>query len=79
MKKRSVEQAFSEAAPDYDAWVKQALPAYDELFSVAVESIPFAHERPLEIADLGAGSGAIALALGKECIPRHAGSGPHAI
>ena len=57
MKKRSVEQAFSEAAPDYDAWVKQALPTYDELFSVAVESIPFAHDRSLEIADLGAGSG----------------------
>jgi tRNA (cmo5U34)-methyltransferase len=57
MKKRSVEQAFSEAAPEYDTWVKQALPAYDELFSVAVEIIPFAHDRPLEIVDLGAGSG----------------------
>ena len=57
MKKRSVEQAFSEAAPEYDTWVKQALPTYDELFSVAVEIIPFAHDRPLEIADLGAGSG----------------------
>lgn len=57
MKKRSVEQAFSEAAPDYDTWVRQALPAYDELFSVAVECIPFAHDRPLSIADLGAGSG----------------------
>ena len=57
MKKRSVEQAFSEAAPDYDTWVRQALPAYDELFSVAVECIPFAHDRPLAIADLGAGSG----------------------
>ena len=57
MKKHSVEQAFSEAAPDYDTWVKQALPAYEALFSVAVEIIPFAHDRPLEIADLGAGSG----------------------
>ena len=57
MKKRSVEQAFGEAAPDYDVWVKQALPAYDELFSVAVECIPFTHDQPLNIADLGAGSG----------------------
>ena len=57
MKKRSVEQAFSEAAPDYDVWVKQALPAYVELYSVAVEIVPFAQDRPLEIADLGAGSG----------------------
>ena len=60
MKKRRVEQAFSEAAPDYDTWVRQALPSYDELFSVAVEIIPFAHDRPLEIADLGAGSGLFA-------------------
>ena len=57
MKKRSVEQAFSDAAPHYDTWVRQALPTYDELFSVAVEIIPFAQDRPLEIADLGAGSG----------------------
>jgi tRNA (cmo5U34)-methyltransferase len=57
MKKRSVEQAFGEAAPDYDSWVKQALPTYEELFAVAVEIIPFAHDRRLDIADLGAGSG----------------------
>lgn len=61
MKKRSVEQAFNEAAADYDAWVKQALPTYEELFSVAVEIIPFAHHRSLDIADLGAGSGLFSL------------------
>ncbi len=60
MKKRSVEQAFSQAAPEYDIWVKQALPAYDELFSTAVEIIPFAHDRPITVADLGAGSGLFA-------------------
>lgn len=60
MKKRSVEQAFSEAAPEYDTWVKQALPTYDELFSVAVEIIPFAHDRRIAVADLGAGSGLFA-------------------
>ena len=41
-RERSVEEAFDEAVPEYDAWVRQALPSYDELFSVA---------------DLGAGSG----------------------
>jgi len=60
MKKRTVDQAFSEAAPQYDAWVKQALPAYDELFAVAVEIIPFGHAKVIEIADLGAGSGLFA-------------------
>jgi tRNA (cmo5U34)-methyltransferase len=57
MKKRTVEQAFSDAAPEYDTWVKQALPTYDELFSVAVEIIPFERDQEIEVADLGAGSG----------------------
>ena len=60
MKKRTVEQAFSEAAPEYDSWVKQALPTYDELFSVAVEIIPFEHDQRITVADLGAGSGLFA-------------------
>lgn len=60
MKKRRVEQAFDEAAPEYDTWVKQALPTYDELFSVAVEIIPFAQDQPIAVADLGAGSGLFA-------------------
>jgi tRNA (cmo5U34)-methyltransferase len=57
MKKRTVEQAFSEAAPEYDTWVKQALPTYDELFSIAVEIIPCGYAKVIEVADLGAGSG----------------------
>ena len=60
MKKRRVEQAFDEAAPEYDTWVKQAIPTYDELFSVAVEIIPFDHDRRITVADLGAGSGLFA-------------------
>lgn len=55
--KDSVEEAFNRAASDYDAWVRQAIPAYDELFRVAVELIRFPKDHPLEIADLGAGTG----------------------
>ena len=55
--KRSVEEAFNEAASEYDAWVRQALPAYDELFTVAVELIRFPKGYPLKFADLGAGTG----------------------
>lgn len=54
---RSVEQAFDEAAPEYDAWVEQALPTYEELFSVATEVIPHSPEVAISVADLGAGSG----------------------
>ena len=39
-RERTVEEAFDAAAPEYDAWVRQALPTYEELFSVAVEVIP---------------------------------------
>ena len=60
MKKRTVDQAFSEVALDYDSWVKQAIPTYDELFSVAVEIMPFEHDRRITVADLGAGSGLFA-------------------
>jgi tRNA (cmo5U34)-methyltransferase len=56
-KQRRVEDAFDEVAGEYDAWVRQALPTYDELFAVAVEVVPFPRDSPLRIADLGAGSG----------------------
>jgi tRNA (cmo5U34)-methyltransferase len=54
---KSAAEAFDRAAPDYDAWVRQALPTYEELFSVAVEVIPHASESTIRVADLGAGSG----------------------
>ncbi|MDB4433246.1 class I SAM-dependent methyltransferase [bacterium] len=56
-RERTVEEAFDEAAPEYDAWVRQALPTYEELFSVAVEVIPHPADAPISVADLGAGSG----------------------
>jgi tRNA (cmo5U34)-methyltransferase len=57
MKKRNAAQAFSEAAAEYDLWVKQAIPRYDEIFSVAVEVVPFDSAKRIIVADLGAGSG----------------------
>jgi len=54
---KSAAEAFDRAAPDYDAWVRHALPTYEELFSVAVEVIPHASESAIRVADLGAGSG----------------------
>jgi tRNA (cmo5U34)-methyltransferase len=56
-RERTVEEAFDEAAPEYDAWVRQALPTYEELFSVTVEVIPHPADAPISVADLGAGSG----------------------
>jgi len=55
--RRTVEGAFNQVAPDYDAWVRQALPAYDELFAVALELIQFPPHHRIQFADLGAGTG----------------------
>jgi tRNA (cmo5U34)-methyltransferase len=56
-RERTVEEAFDAAAPEFDAWVRQALPTYDEMFSVAVEVVPHPTDAPISVADLGAGSG----------------------
>jgi tRNA (cmo5U34)-methyltransferase len=57
---RSVEAAFDAIAGEYDVWVRQAIPAYDELFRVATELVRFPRHQPLRFADLGAGSGLFA-------------------
>lgn len=54
---RTASEAFDDAAGEYDSWIRQALPTYDELFAVATELVPHAREAPILIADLGAGSG----------------------
>jgi tRNA (cmo5U34)-methyltransferase len=54
---KSAAQAFDEAAPDYDSWVRKALPTYEELFNVATEVVPLERGEEICVADLGAGSG----------------------
>ena len=53
----TIDDAFNKSVDYYDNWVRKALPCYDELFSVAVESIPFAPTEKLTVLDLGAGTG----------------------
>jgi len=52
-----IDDAFNKSVDYYDAWIKKALPCYDELFSVAVECIPIPDDKKLDILDLGAGTG----------------------
>jgi tRNA (cmo5U34)-methyltransferase len=52
-----IDNAFNKSVDYYDSWIRKALPCYDELFSVAVESIPFPEDKKLDILDLGAGTG----------------------
>lgn len=53
----AIDEAFNQSVAYYDSWVQKALPCYEELFAVAVESIPFSVEQELTILDLGAGTG----------------------
>ena len=53
----TVEQAFDQSVKYYDNWMKIALPSYSEIFSSALEVIPFGVNEALEVLDLGAGTG----------------------
>ncbi len=50
-------QSFDGTVAYYDQWIKKAIPGYNDLFSVAVQVIPFAPEAPITVLDLGAGTG----------------------
>jgi len=50
-------EAFDRVADYYDAWVRKALPTFDEIFRVAAELVPFPDDATFLVADLGAGTG----------------------
>ena len=50
-------QTFNASVAYYDDWMKKALPNYDDLFQSAKDVIPFPQGAPLEVLDLGAGTG----------------------
>jgi len=53
----TVGQAFNDSVEYYDEWMRVALPRYAELFSIAVDLIPFDARKPIDVLDLGAGTG----------------------
>ena len=53
----SVEEAFNQSAGYYDAWVRKALPGFDDLFSSALQALPFPANASIRVLDLGAGTG----------------------
>src|SRR5690242_356729 len=50
-------QSFDETVAYYDQWIKKAIPGYSDLFSVALQVIPFPAGAPIAVLDLGAGTG----------------------
>lgn len=53
----TIGHSFDDSVAYYDEWVKQALPSYDEIFSIAGGLIPFPTDAQLDLLDLGAGTG----------------------
>jgi tRNA (cmo5U34)-methyltransferase len=50
-------QSFDETVAFYDQWIKKAIPGYNDLFSVALQVIPFSSDQAIAVLDLGAGTG----------------------
>jgi tRNA (cmo5U34)-methyltransferase len=53
----AIDEAFNRTVQYYDEWIRKAVPGYDDLFTVARELIPFAAHDPIQVLDLGAGTG----------------------
>ncbi len=53
----AIGEAFDAAVSYYDDWMRIALPGYDDLFGTATTLIPALAGDPVDVLDLGAGTG----------------------
>jgi tRNA (cmo5U34)-methyltransferase len=53
----AIDRAFNETIEYYDSWIRKAVPGYADLFTTATELIPFTSDEPVDVLDLGAGTG----------------------
>lgn len=53
----SINEAFNLTTDFYDRWIRKAVPGYDEMRHIAQELLPQSSQSPLEVLDLGAGTG----------------------
>jgi tRNA (cmo5U34)-methyltransferase len=63
----TIDDAFNRTAAYYDEWIRRAVPAYDALFTVALELIPFSPDTAVEVLDLGAGTGLFSRQVLERC------------
>jgi tRNA (cmo5U34)-methyltransferase len=52
-----IEEAFNATIEYYDEWMEKALPNYHDIFGTALALIPFEPQAPMDVLDLGAGTG----------------------
>ena len=53
----TIDEAFNASVGYYDDWMMKALPNYSDIFSSALELLPFDPQAALQVLDLGAGTG----------------------
>ncbi len=53
----TIDQAFNSSINYYDDWMRKALPNYEDIFKTALELIHFTATTPIDVLDLGAGTG----------------------
>ncbi len=53
----TIQDAFNTAAADYDQLRRSLIPCFDDFYGTAVGVIPYATAAPLQMLDLGAGTG----------------------
>ena len=53
----SIGEVFNASIEYYDDWMMKALPNYADIFSTALELLPFEPSTSIEVLDLGAGTG----------------------
>jgi tRNA (cmo5U34)-methyltransferase len=63
----AIEEAFNKSVEYYDRWIRKAVPGYDDLFAIAQELIPFAPDAPIDVLDLGAGTGLFSRQVLEKC------------
>jgi len=67
-----VHNLFDRAAGTYDRARRRLIPCFDELYRATVDALPFERDNPIEVLDLGAGTGLlsafVAFSFPRACI-----------
>ena len=53
----TIKKAFNSSIDYYDDWMKKALPNFNDIFETVQDIIPFDKDKPINVLDLGAGTG----------------------
>ncbi len=56
----SIQSVFDKYASSYDAARIKLIPCFHDFYQIAIDTIPFAEEKKLDVLDLGAGTGLMA-------------------